>query len=173
MSGSILIAGIGNIFHRDDAFGVEVVSQLRDVPENVRVVDFGIRGFDLMLALLEGYDLVVFVDTVQRGGPPGTLYKMEPDVSQIPEASEVGGFSNAHALDPLKVLSMAKSLGAVAQRILVIGCEPEILEDQSGAIGLSDAVQAAVAPAIEMIRSVIDDFYRPGARTLRSERVIQ
>ncbi|HEX5229872.1 MAG TPA: hydrogenase maturation protease [Bryobacteraceae bacterium] len=173
MTGRILIAGIGNIFHRDDAFGVEVVSQLRSVPENVRVVDFGIRGFDLMLALLEGYDLVVFVDTVQRGGLPGTLYKIEPDVNAIPEATEIGGFSNAHSLDPLSVLSMAKSLGAVAKRILVIGCEPEILEDDTGAIGLSVAVQASVAPAIDMIRAVIDEFCRLGAGSLRPERVIQ
>ncbi len=61
---SVLIAGIGNIFLGDDAFGCEVLKHLsqRSWPENVRVVDFGIRGFDLAYALLEGYDLTIFVD---------------------------------------------------------------------------------------------------------------
>ncbi len=56
---SILIAGIGNIFLGDDAFGCEVVKRLseRTWPDNVRVVDFGIRGFDLAYALLDGYDV--------------------------------------------------------------------------------------------------------------------
>ena len=50
---SILIAGIGNIFLGDDAFGCEVVKELsrRNWPENVRLVDFGIRGFDRGLAV--------------------------------------------------------------------------------------------------------------------------
>jgi len=55
---SILIAGIGNIFLGDDAFGVEVAQRLarRAWPENVRAVDFGIRGIDLAFALLDGVD---------------------------------------------------------------------------------------------------------------------
>lgn len=60
----ILVAGIGNIFHGDDAFGVEVAARLarRVLPEEVRVVDFGIRGFDLAYALLDGYDVTIMVD---------------------------------------------------------------------------------------------------------------
>jgi hydrogenase maturation protease len=57
----MLIAGIGNIFFGDDAFGVEVASCLskRTLPAEVRVVDFGIRGFDLAYALLDGYDVTI------------------------------------------------------------------------------------------------------------------
>ena len=74
MKRSILVAGIGNIFNRDDAFGVSVAAKLarQPLPQNVRVVDFGIRGFDLMSELLDGYDLTIFVDAVSRGGAPGT-----------------------------------------------------------------------------------------------------
>ncbi|MGH7848434.1 MAG: hydrogenase maturation protease, partial [Candidatus Binatia bacterium] len=73
----ILVAGIGNIFLGDDGFGVEVARELakRKLPESVRVVDFGIRGFDLAYALLDGYDLTILVDAAPRGGLPGTLYK--------------------------------------------------------------------------------------------------
>ena len=69
MSGRILVAGIGNIFLGDDGFGVEVVRRLaeRELPENVEVGDFGIRGMDLAYALMDPYEVVVFVDAVPRG----------------------------------------------------------------------------------------------------------
>ena len=71
----ILVAGVGNIFLGDDAFGVEVVHRLsrRQLPEGVEVVDFGIRGLDLTYALLDGYEAVILVDAVPRGQPPGLV----------------------------------------------------------------------------------------------------
>lgn len=160
MTPSVLIAGIGNIFHCDDGFGVFVAQKLSALPiaGNVRVVDFGIRGYDLVLALLDGYDVTIFVDAVSRGNPPGTLYKIEPDLDDIPDVSESGVCENAHGLDPLRVLSMAKSLGASLGRIVVVGCEPATLEDDTGYIGLSEAVETAVEPAMEMIRSTVVEF---------------
>src|SRR5205085_1682172 len=55
-----LVAGIGNIFNRDDGFGSAVAQRLlqRPVPDGVRVEDYGIRGMHLALDLLEGYDLL-------------------------------------------------------------------------------------------------------------------
>jgi hydrogenase maturation protease len=155
MTPSVLVAGIGNIFHRDDAFGVSVAARLAQsrLPDNVRVVDFGIRGFDLVLALLDGYDLTIFVDAVSRGGAPGTLYTIEPDVDAI-AADGAAACENAHGLDPVKVLAMAKSVGARLGRVVVVGCEPAVLEDETGRIGLSDEVEAAIEPAIDMIRSL-------------------
>lgn len=157
MTPSILVAGIGNIFHRDDAFGVSVAAKLArtPLPENVRVVDFGIRGFDLVLALLDGYDLTILVDAVSRGGAPGTLYTIEPDMGEIEGAHESGACENAHGLDPVKVLAAAKSAGARLGRVVVVGCEPAALDDETGCIGLTGPVEAAVDPAIEMIRSLL------------------
>lgn len=151
---SILIAGIGNIFNGDDGFGVAVASKLasQSLPENVHAVDFGIRSFDLVLALLEGHDLTILVDTVSRGGPPGILYLIEPDVS---EAADSGLIENAHGLDPVKVLAIAKQLGAPEGRVLLVGCEPAALGDETGRLGLSETVQSAVDAAIQMIWSVI------------------
>jgi hydrogenase maturation protease len=157
MMPSILVAGIGNIFNRDDAFGVSVAAKLarEPVPQNVHVVDFGIRGFDLMSELLDGYDLTILVDAVSRGGAPGTLYTIEPDLDAIPQDQTSGACENAHGLDPLKVLAAVKSAGARLGRVLVVGCEPALLEDDTGRIGLTEQVEAAVDPAIAMIRSLI------------------
>jgi hydrogenase maturation protease len=65
----ILVAGIGNIFLGDDGFGCEVLRRLmgRMWPDSVRLVDFGIRGFDLAYALMDGYDVTIFVDATPRG----------------------------------------------------------------------------------------------------------
>ncbi len=76
----ILIAGIGNIFMGDDAFGVEVARQLsqRDLPAQVRVTDFGIRGFDLAYALQDGYETTILIDACPRGGNPGRSTSSNP-----------------------------------------------------------------------------------------------
>ena len=52
----ILVAGIGNIFFGDDAFGCEVAAELakRPLPDGIKVLrDFGIRSYDLAYAMME------------------------------------------------------------------------------------------------------------------------
>ena len=70
MSGRVLVAGVGNIFLADDAFGPEVIRALdeRPLPSGATVRDFGIRGLDLAYTLLDGYDTAVLVDAAVRGG---------------------------------------------------------------------------------------------------------
>ncbi len=160
MNNSVLIAGIGNIFHGDDGFGVAVAQRLAasEWPEHVRVVDFGIRAIDLAFALLDGCDLTILVDATARGRAPGTLYVIEPDVNSVLTHTD-GVCVNSHSLDPVKVLTLAKGMGARLNRILVVGCEPLVLEnEEDGYIGLSRAVEAAVDPAVEMIRNLVQEF---------------
>lgn len=68
----ILVAGIGNIFLGDDGFGVEVVRRLmnRQSSPDVRVVDFGIRGLDLVYALQDGYETTILIDAFPMGKSP-------------------------------------------------------------------------------------------------------
>src|SRR5580692_8827868 len=82
---TILVAGIGNIFLGDDAFGVEVVRRLatRNLPAEVRVVDFGIRGLDLAYALQDGYETTILIDAFPHGQTPGTVSIVEPDTKEI------------------------------------------------------------------------------------------
>lgn len=152
----ILVAGIGNIFFGDDGFGVEVSRRLagRPLPEGVRVVDFGIRGLDLTYALLDDYDGVVLVDTVMRGGEPGTLYVIEPEVPEEDELSV-----EPHGLDPNTVLAMLRTMGGEVRRLRLVGCEPAALgSDEELAMGLSAKVAAAVEPAADLVESVVAEL---------------
>jgi hydrogenase maturation protease len=154
----ILIAGIGNIFLGDDAFGVEVAQRLsqRPQPDGVRVADFGIRGFDLAYALLDGYDVTILVDAMPRGSAPGTLYVVEPDQSTL--GVEPGGAVaiDTHAMDPVKVLRFAAAMSGQLGRVLVVGCEPSAMtSEQDMEMGMSDAVQAAVDPAVTLVESLV------------------
>jgi hydrogenase maturation protease len=154
----ILIAGIGNIFHGDDAFGVEVASRLsqRSLPAEARVVDFGIRGFDLAYALLDGYDVTVLVDATSRGGAPGTLYTMEIDGNAPAGLGEPNVDVATHGMNPMRVLRMAQTMGGCLGRILLVGCEPETLgSEEEGQMGLSATVAAAVDTAADMVEALV------------------
>lgn len=148
----ILIAGIGNIFFADDAFGVEVATRLvrRPLPSAVRVGDFGIRGYDLSYALLDGYEFAILIDAVPRGGDPGTLYLIEPECDE-----RSVGTLDAHALNPVQVLRFARALGGPLPRILLVGCEPMPIDREEMQMGLSEAVEGAVDEAVDMVESLV------------------
>ena len=154
---TILVAGIGNIFLGDDGFGVEVAQRLarRPVPTGVRVVDFGIRGFDLASALVDGADVSILVDACPRGGEPGAVYLIEPDLEALDSPGAPPPSLEAHGLDPLNVLRLAKRMDGPLHTVLLVGCEPQALGGDDGHIGLSEPVEAAVDAAIELIESQI------------------
>ena len=162
----ILVAGIGNIFFGDDAFGCEVASQLarRSLPEGVRVTDFGIRSYDLAYAIMDNYDATILVDTTSQGNAPGTIYLIEPDLKKLDELENEA--VNAHSMNPVRVLQLVRSLGGKPGFLRVVGCEPAVLEAEEGAMGLSEKVQAAVAPAMAMIESLIQDIFQGTEKTV-------
>lgn len=149
----VLVAGIGNVFLGDDGFGVTVAEALArsEWPDGVHVEDFGIRGMDLAYALA-AYDLAILVDAVPRGGAPGTLYVIEPSLDE----ADVG--IDAHGMDPVAVLALARTLGGRLPRVLVVGCEPATRmtgEEDEVVAELSEPVRAAVAEAVRMVESLV------------------
>lgn len=155
MAERILVAGIGNIFLGDDGFGVEVIRRLAGkLPACVRVVDFGIRGLDLAFALMDGHEATILVDAISQNGTPGTIYTIEPELAEL--TTPTPGSLDAHSLDPVAVFSLALSMGAVLNRILVVGCEPACLgDDESGRMGLSAPVEAAVDETARVIEALV------------------
>jgi hydrogenase maturation protease len=152
---TILVAGIGNIFLGDDAFGVEVVRRLasRELPAEARVVDFGIRGLDLAYALQDGYETTILIDAFPHGQPPGTISIVEPDINEInvPPDAPV----EAHSMHPLAVLRLAVAMNGALNRVLLVGCEPASLGGDEGCMGLSEPVQAAVEEAVNATEALV------------------
>jgi hydrogenase maturation protease len=157
----VLIACIGNIFLGDDAFGVEIARQLaqRQLPDLVKVVDFGIRGLDLAYALLEGYEAVILVDAVSRGERPGTVSLIELDLSALDRQSGEEAMVEAHSMHPEKVLRVAASMGAKFGKISLVGCEPVPFDPEIDMrMELSEPVSAALGAAIELIESQVAEI---------------
>jgi hydrogenase maturation protease len=154
----ILIAGIGNIFLGDDAFGVEVVQRLakRCWPDGVRVVDFGIRGIDLTYALMDGCEVAILVDAVPRGQTPGTIYLIEPEPDDTLSPEEGMPLLEAHNLDPAKALRLVRSQGGLVRRVLLVGCEPSPIDSERDIqMELSPPVLAAVDRAADLVESLV------------------
>lgn len=142
---SILILGIGNVLWADEGFGVRCVERLAErfrLPPEVRVLDGGTQGLYLLPFLEEADTLIVF-DAVDYGLPPGTM--------KIVEGDEVPAFLGAkkmslHQTGFQDVIATARLMGYCPARLLLIGCQPEELEDFGG--GLRAVTAAQIDPAI-------------------------
>jgi hydrogenase maturation protease len=158
----ILVAGIGNIFLGDDAFGVEVIRRMAGLklPKSVRVADYGIRGFDLAYALQDGYETTILVDACPHGEAPGTLYVIEPEVDAEARA-EAPPALEAHAMNPMTVLRTARAMNIEVKKVLLVGCEPGTLGGEEGQMGLSAPVEAAVDEAVKLIESLVRQILEP------------
>jgi hydrogenase maturation protease len=153
MNEPVLIAGIGNIFLGDDGFGVAVAQQLltRALPPGVRVVDFGIRSVDLAYALLDWTGTTILVDACPRGEAPGTLCVIDADDGGDDTAAPL----DPHAMNPLAMLRLVRSMGGRLNRVLVLGCEPATLGPADGHLGLSDQVAAVVGRAADLALTLV------------------
>jgi hydrogenase maturation protease len=152
MSARVLVAGIGNVFLGDDGFGPEVARRLAAVPlpDDVAVLDVGIRALHLAFALLDAPRLLVLVDAVSRGEPPGTLFLIEPRPSQHPTDS----VPDAHGMTLDTVLAAVRNLGGELPPTRLVGCEPAFVGER---MGLSPAVEEALPRAVEMVRRAITE----------------
>jgi hydrogenase maturation protease len=157
----VLVAGIGNVFLGDDGFGVALADRLarRALPAGVEVVDYGIRGMDLAYALHDGWDAVLLLDAMPRGLAPGTLSVLEPDLEGL-EASV-----DAHGMDPVKVLGLARALGGALPRVLVVGCEPRDVmrgDEEDVVAAVSEPVRAAIESGVALVESLLEDLVCEG-----------
>ncbi len=158
----ILVAGIGNVFLGDDAFGVEVVKKLSQTafPPGVNVAEFGIRGMDLVYALGDGYDAAILVDAAPRGGEPGTI-----EVIDVDDDAFQGATIEGHGMHPSQAIALARQIGSVPPHVLVVGCEPADIPSYDE---ISEALSAPVARAVDRAAAVvielINDFRKAPQR---------
>jgi hydrogenase maturation protease len=155
VTGRTLVAGTGNVFLGDDAFGVEVARLLAGRPRRhgVEIADFGIRGVHLVYELLNGCDLFILIDASPRGHEPGTVTVLEVDPADHPATGDAA-IVDAHSLSPDAIFSMLASMGGRPGRCLVVACEPA---DVSAGMGLSDPVKAALPHAVRAVEEILAD----------------
>ncbi len=147
----VLVAGIGNAWMKDDAFGGEVAARLqeRELPPGVSVLDFGTGGLNLAYEVMRGYDALILVDISRQGGEPGTLYVMEPDEDAIDPSLDNGEIIDPHGMDPQTVLRFVKGVGGWPGKVVVIACEPMEVEEMG--LGLSAPVKSSLDKAVDLV----------------------
>jgi hydrogenase maturation protease len=158
----VLVAGAGNVFRGDDGFGVEVATRLarEPLPEGVTVQDYGIRALHLTYALLEPPALLIVVDAVSRGEPPGTLFVIEPALEAVTQTAD------PHGMSLPSVFAGVRALGGTLPRVLIVGCEPA---DLGETMGLSAPVAEAVGPAVALVRELLERELPSTANTITPE----
>ncbi|BDG07950.1 hydrogenase maturation protease [Anaeromyxobacter paludicola] len=159
MTPRVLVAGVGNVFFGDDGFGPELARRLaaRPLPPGVRAADFGIRGLHLAYELLEPLDLLVVADAVRRGGPPGELYLLAPELEELP------GAADGHAMALPAVFAALRAMGGTPPRLLLVGCEPSACEG----LGLSEPVAGALDAAAELVLELAARAGEPAPEPVR------
>lgn len=150
----VLVAGMGNQLRGDDGFGVALTHLLaeKDLGAEVTVKEFGIGGIGLVQELLSRYDALLIVDAVRRGSEPGTLHLLEPavsDIADLPDEIRRDFLADVHWADAGRVLIYAKALGVLPPRVLILGCQPEDVDDLS--MVLTPRVESSLPRALVAI----------------------
>lgn len=147
MAANVLIMGIGNVLWADEGFGVRCIEHLAanwHLPQGVTLLDGGTQGLYLLPFLEEADTLIVF-DAIDYGLPPGTLKRVEgADVPAFMGAKKM----SLHQTGFQDVIATAQLMGYCPADLLLIGCQPQELEDYGG--GLREVVARQIEPAVHM-----------------------
>lgn len=147
----VLIAGVGNVLRGDDGFGPAVTELLDDLPAGAEVIETGIGGVALLQELMAGCSGLILIDAVERNAPPGTVFLITPEVMEGEHVPDV------HLANPDRVLSMAKTMGVLPDRVMIVGCQPaDNMEELDQ--GLSPQVQRALAVAVDKIEETVNGW---------------
>ena len=144
----LLVAGVGNVLRGDDGFGPAVTQLLGHLPDAVDVVETGIGGIALLQELMAGCDGLVLIDALDRGAPPGTLFLIAPEVAEAVHVPDV------HLANPDRVLSMAKTMGVLPERVVIVGCQMAEVDELGE--GLSPEVTRALPTAVARIEETVN-----------------
>ncbi len=162
---AIVVLGIGNVLWADEGFGVRCVEALQaryTFAEQVQLVDGGTQGLYLLPQLQAAVRLVI-LDAIDYGLAPGTLKLVEDD--EVPRFLGAKKMS-LHQTGFQEVLALAQLMGNYPERVLLIGCQPEELEDYGGS--LRPCVRAALEEAVALaVRRIAEWGGQPRPRAVR------
>ncbi len=151
----ILLAGVGNVLRGDDGFGIEVLNELQRTlaVDGVEFFESGIAGISLVQKLMDGFDALIIIDALDRGGSPGQVFVLEPDAESLKTPPTTHEATDLHQADPEVVLRMATALKVLPPRAWIVGSQA-VDCDELGA-PLTEAVARAVPLAVERIRRIV------------------
>ena len=153
-SAPVLVLGVGNTLLGDDGTGIELVTRLSEQSARwgnaVEFVDGGTQGIAL-LGYIAGRSAIVLLDAVEAEDEPGTLHVLQGDaVLALGSRS-----SNAHEGNAGELLRVARLLGDLSGRLVLIGIEPDRV---ATGIGISEPVQNSIPAALQAAVSTIDSL---------------
>ncbi|MBV8619290.1 MAG: HyaD/HybD family hydrogenase maturation endopeptidase [Curvibacter sp.] len=154
MDETVCVLGIGNVLWADEGFGVRCVETLHSrysFAPHVQLIDGGTQGLYLIQHVQQASRLLIF-DAIDYGLEPGTLRLIEGD--------EVPAFLGAkkmslHQTGFQEVLMLAKLTEQFPREIVLLGCQPEELEDYGGSLRprVKQALEDALALALDRLRA--------------------
>ncbi len=147
-----LVLGIGNVLWADEGFGVRAVEALNaryTFPDDVRLMDGGTQGIFLLPWVCSAQRLLIF-DAVDFGMEPATLRMVQgDDVPCFMGAKKV----SMHQAGFQEVLSSATLSGSLPEELVLVGVQPELLNDYGGS--LTAGVKARIGEAVELACEVL------------------
>jgi hydrogenase maturation protease len=155
----VLVAGVGNVLRGDDGFGVRAAQALAAdprLPEGVKVIETGIGGMSLVQELMDPYDALILLDACDRGGTPGRVFVLEPelpDLDGLSPGERRDWFADTHYATPLRALSLAAATAQLPPLLRIVGCQPADADRFD--LGLDPAVEAALPEAIERVLALV------------------
>ena len=149
------MAGVGNVLRGDDGFGPAVAARLHALPPGAEVIETGIGGIALLQELMAGCDGLILIDAVDRGADPGTVFLIRPEVGEAEHVPDV------HLANPERVLTTARALGALPERMMIVGCQPAEADELGQ--GLSPEVERAVGVAAARVEQTVRAWVEEGA----------
>lgn len=158
----VLVAGVGNVLRQDDGFGIAVVHHLLDqkeLPPGVTVIETGIAGIRMVLELLDGYDVLIIVDAVQRDGEPGQLYLLEaevPDIADLTYIERTDFLADMHFTNPTRAMMLARALEVLPPQVFILGCQPAAYDDFD--LGLSPEIEKAIPLAATWLEAWVNEL---------------
>ena len=143
----ILVLGIGNLLLRDEGVGIHVIRAMREttLPSHVELLDGATAGFDLMDFVADRKKVIV-IDAVQSDSEPGTVLRMEIDMTQ--SCTRPVSPASLHEAGILEPRRATRLLGCPPREVILIGIRPAVL---NAGTDLSPTVAAAVPRAIEQV----------------------
>ena len=118
----VVVIGVGNALGGDDAAGLLVARRVRERIAGIDVVEHEGDSTGLV-ELLDGAGGAVIVDALRSGSPPGTVRRFDAGAAPLP--IRLRGSTSTHAVGLADAIELARTLGRLPARLVVIGIEGE------------------------------------------------